>query len=87
MRRRGEIPPFPIQTSNRDFQIEHWIQNGELSPHSERKWEEALAALDACQESSLDLETLYALYRARIDDYRVEPPGPSWDGVYVAESK
>lgn len=33
------------------------------------------------------LEGMYDLYGERLNDYRANPPGENWDGVYVATSK
>jgi hypothetical protein len=35
----------------------------------------------------LHLDGLYDLYVHRIEDNRENPPGPDWDGVYVAKTK
>ena len=32
-------------------------------------------------------EVLYDLYDERIEEYKENPPGPDWDGVFVATSK
>jgi adenylate cyclase len=52
-----------------------------------RDWQGAQAALVACRELSPDLSTLYDLYNSRIGDYAAHPPGPDWDGVFIATSK
>ncbi|MBT5414304.1 MAG: adenylate/guanylate cyclase domain-containing protein [Rhodospirillaceae bacterium] len=35
----------------------------------------------------LEIEGLYDLYLQRIEEFEADPPGPDWDGVYVATSK
>jgi adenylate cyclase len=60
-----------------------------------QRWDEALAALSSCRrrqaEAGLgpgfDLADLYALYEKRIAEFAAAPPGPEWDGVYVASTK
>ncbi len=49
-------------------------------------WEAALAALAEGRASGL-LPGLFQLYQQRIEHYRATPPGPEWNGVYIAESK
>jgi adenylate cyclase len=34
-----------------------------------------------------DLGVLYDLYEERITEYEANPPGPDWDGVFVATTK
>ncbi|HUK59790.1 MAG TPA: adenylate/guanylate cyclase domain-containing protein [Stellaceae bacterium] len=50
-------------------------------------WAGARAALNQCRALDPSLAELYALYDERIAQYESDPPGPYWDGVYVAESK
>ncbi|MCC2689862.1 MAG: adenylate cyclase [Rhizobiaceae bacterium] len=37
--------------------------------------------------SPAELETVYALYQARLEHFRENPPPPDWDGSYKAETK
>jgi adenylate cyclase len=32
-------------------------------------------------------EVLYDLYEERIEEYKENPPGSDWDGVFIATSK
>ena len=51
-------------------------------------WAEAAAAIDGLRLAAPEhLGHLYALYAARIAQFRAAPPPPDWDGVIVAESK
>jgi adenylate cyclase len=34
-----------------------------------------------------DMSGYYDLLEERIEEYKVNPPGADWDGVYVATSK
>ncbi len=66
--------------------------NGEMrAAYLAQDWAGARAALDrlvqAGQAMGLDLAGYAALYRARIDGFEAAPPGPDWDGVFVATSK
>lgn len=49
--------------------------------------ESAAAEAEALQPAIPSLAGLYALYRARIAEYRKAPPPADWDGVYVATFK
>ena len=50
-------------------------------------WPGARAALRRCRQYGLRMQGLYDLYEERIGFYEAHPPGPSWDGVFVALSK
>jgi adenylate cyclase len=49
-------------------------------------WEAAQAALERCRDG-FALAGLYDLYAERIAHFEANPPGPDWNGVYVAETK
>ncbi len=63
------------------------IQGEMLTAYRAQRWDEAATLLDTARSLATDLAPLWALYAARIDGYRQDPPGPGWDGVYVARSK
>jgi len=56
-----------------------------------QRWREARVLVAECRELDdflpLPLDVLYDLYDERIDVYEADPPGPDWDGVFVATSK
>ncbi|MBN35703.1 MAG: adenylate/guanylate cyclase domain-containing protein [Rhodospirillaceae bacterium] len=52
-----------------------------------QKWDEADVLVKECRALWPELEGLYELYDERIADYRENPPGDDWDGVYTATSK
>lgn len=63
-----------------------------LGCYRNQDWDAAIAVLARCRRTmaglpSIDLRALYELYKSRISYFREYPPGPSWDAVYVAESK
>ena len=62
-------------------------QDEMLRAYRSQRWDTAAAALDRLRSLAPDLETLWDLYLQRLVDYRQSPPGPEWDGVYVARSK
>jgi adenylate cyclase len=58
-----------------------------LAAYRGQRWDEAEAEIAGCLAVAPELEKLYALYRERIAAYRVNPPPPDWDGVFVATEK
>jgi adenylate cyclase len=53
-----------------------------------QQWEPALALIESAVDPTLfGLAPLYRVYRERIAQFRAEPPGPGWDGVYHAQEK
>jgi adenylate cyclase len=60
-----------------------------LGAYRGQDWDGAAQHLARCHElgAPFGLETLYRLYDARIAALRLDPPGPDWDGAYVALSK
>ncbi len=59
-----------------------------LEAYRRQDWEAAEAARDECLKVAPErLHPFYALYGTRIGEFRLYPPGPGWDGVYVAQSK
>ena len=60
-----------------------------LKAYAEQRWDDADAYLAQCREEmgAFRLGELYDLYAERIAEFRENPPGDDWDGVYVATSK
>ncbi|MDH3474020.1 MAG: adenylate/guanylate cyclase domain-containing protein, partial [Rhodospirillales bacterium] len=60
-----------------------------LSAYRVQNWAIARRQLEAAQRAAagLGLEPLYGLYAARIEVFESKPPGPGWDGVFVARQK
>jgi adenylate cyclase len=58
-----------------------------LAAYRAQSWDEAEAAIAEGLAATPELARLYELYRRRIAVYRAEPPGPGWDGVFVATEK
>ena len=60
-----------------------------LDAYMAQRWDDALGHIVACREKMAphDLSVLYDLYEERIVEFKENPPGDDWDGVYVATSK
>jgi adenylate cyclase len=59
-----------------------------LAAYRAQDWAGADQARNACLEVAPErLRPFYGLYEKRIAEFRADPPGAEWDGVYVAKSK
>ncbi|SDG94926.1 CHASE2 domain-containing protein [Roseospirillum parvum] len=60
-----------------------------IAAYRAQDWDTAGAALDKARAAAepWHIDGLYALYAARLEDYRLNSPGADWDGVYVALTK
>ena len=58
-----------------------------LDAYRGQRWDEARALLDECRALDPQLDDLYDVYEMRIQAMKLDPPGPDWDGVFVATSK
>lgn len=60
-----------------------------LAAYRGQEWTLARERIAVAREQGreLQLDELYDMYLARIDDYEVNTPPPDWDGVYVAQTK
>ena len=58
-----------------------------LALYRAQKWDETEALLKELRVMRPDLYGNHDLYEERIAEYRVNPPGEGWTGVYIATSK
>ena len=58
-----------------------------LRAYRDQQWQRARQLLSECRSLDGSLDVLYDLYEERLELYEKDPPGPDWDGVYVATSK
>ncbi|MBI3515506.1 MAG: adenylate/guanylate cyclase domain-containing protein [Proteobacteria bacterium] len=94
---KGKTVPVRIFTLVGDETMAATPDYGELRRHHNimmaayraQDWAGARAALQKCVPIAprFLLEGLYEVYEERIDHMEKEPPGPEWDGVFVATSK
>lgn len=70
-----------------EFQALHARHDDMLRAYRGQSWNEARVLIQECRQLDGELTELYDLYDERIDIYMDDPPGPDWDGVFVATSK
>jgi len=58
-----------------------------LRAYRAQDWVPARAQAAQCAAAAPHLAALYAMYARRLDDLEVSPPGPGWDGVFIATHK
>jgi len=58
-----------------------------LEKYSAQQWIPASLLADELISSSNQLELYYGHMKARIDEYKINPPSSDWKGVYVAQNK
>ena len=58
-----------------------------LEAYRGQRWDRASALLGECRALDARLDDLYDVYETRIQAMKLDPPGPDWDGVFVATSK
>ncbi|TDQ81497.1 CHASE2 domain-containing sensor protein [Dongia mobilis] len=77
----------PELAASDDFRDLSWRHAAMLQAYRERQWQECLQHVEACAHLWPRLAPLYDLYRDRVENYLVDPPGADWDGVFVALKK
>jgi adenylate cyclase len=72
-----------------EFQALKKNHDAMLKAYRAQDWETARAKLDACRVklNGFHMAEYYKIYEERVAEYEANPPGPDWDGVYVATSK
>jgi adenylate cyclase len=80
---------LPEMRQTPEFQALEAKHNEMLAAYRAQKLDECEALILECRKLGeyLHLDGLYDLYVHRIEDNREHPPGPDWDGVYVAKTK
>jgi hypothetical protein len=62
-----------------------------LAAYRSKNWNDLEASLDALQKDlnalGVGMQDYITMYRQRLEDLRVSPPGPGWDGVFVSTKK
>jgi adenylate cyclase len=70
-----------------EFQRQVELHTAMLAAYRAQGWDEAAARVAEIRAADARLEAFCDLYDERIRQYRLEPPGPDWDGVFVATTK
>ena len=70
-----------------DFQALEERHKEMLAAYRAQDWSTARKLLEDCTQLAPDLEQLYDVYRDRIGDFQLHPPGENWEGIYVATQK
>jgi adenylate cyclase len=60
-----------------------------LACYRNRDWGGAESALQRAKqaEDTFGLAGVFELYQSRIESFRIDPPPPSWDGVFAFDTK
>jgi len=61
-----------------------------LAAYAGQRWDEAFELLDQGRKDMvdvIDLTVLYELYDERLTNFKANPPGEDWDGVFISTSK
>ena len=77
----------PEMQGEQDFQKLAESHEKMLMAYRSQDFDKAEELCKACRTIPGNPEVLYDLYDERIEDYKENPPGPDWDGVFVATSK
>lgn len=70
-----------------EFQSVAGVHAAMLAAYRRQNWAAAEIYLPALSQKRPDMAEVYALYAQRIAYFKANPPGPAWDGVFVATSK
>lgn len=77
----------PALLASAAFQAHARVHQALLDAYRAGDWAVCEQHCDALAASLPGIAGLYAMYRRRLADFRVDPPGPDWDGVHTARSK
>ncbi|MES1151400.1 MAG: adenylate/guanylate cyclase domain-containing protein, partial [Dongia sp.] len=79
---------FEAYAARTEYQALRERHDRMLAAYRAQDWDGADQARNACLEVAPErLRPFYGLYEKRIAEFRADPPGADWDGVYVAKSK
>ena len=77
----------PAMRDEPGFQVLSKRHAAMLEAYRGQNWAEARSLAAECRTLDGGLDGLYDLYDERIDAFESDPPGPDWDGVFVATTK
>lgn len=92
---KGRLAPVRVyallgdaaEAARENFKAFSNLHDDMLASYRAQKWDDALDKCATCEKVRPDLASLYALYRDRIENYRENPPGAPWQGVWIAKEK
>jgi len=97
IRVKGKTEPevvFTVLGKTSDTQNQTYIdlnkENTKMLLHyRNQEWAKASDSLENCRKiaANLSLETLFDIYRERIDTFKKSPPSADWDGVWTMTTK
>ena len=72
-----------------DFKALREANDTMLEKYRAQDWSWARYALETCRKiaAQYKVDEFYGIYEKRINDLEATPPGPDWDGVFIATSK
>ena len=74
--------------ASHEFNALREVHDQMINTYRAQDWGRAETLLQQCRAcTNGKLDELYMLYEQRIAEYRADPPGSEWDGVYIATSK
>lgn len=77
--------------ADQDFEAARAMNKSMIASYRSQDWSSAFSALDMLRDIedrlNLGLDDYLFLYETRISEFRANPPGRNWDGVYTATSK
>ena len=92
---KGKLIPVQIHALTGDKSLldsagfkEHAASHASmLTAYKGQQWDDCERLCQLLSGAHPEMEGLYALYLQRVADFRANPPGADWDGVYAATSK
>ncbi len=76
---------------DKDFIALKALNRSMLASYRTQDWASAYEAVELCaklaERMKFDLEEYLFLYESRISEFRANPPGQNWTGIYTATSK
>ena len=78
-----------MQNGNAEFKALREQHNQMIAAYKKQDWKTLRDLIQVCRGlgKTYGLDVLYDLYEARCKEYISNPPGKTWDGVFVAQSK
>ena len=79
--------PFASTSGRKPFHDTSQDFHQFLAAYRAQEWAQARRIVASCRELDEGLADLYDMYETRINGLERNPPGPEWNGVFVAQTK